>query len=208
MSRTVTLIDYGASNVTSVERALHRFGVQTARANTPAQIERATVLILPGVGHFSALIRALDEQNLRAPLLGALDRGVSFLGICLGLQALYDASEEAPELNGLRLFQGRVCALPANVKLPHMGWNQLARKNGSKLLNGIAPDAHFYFAHSYAACVGGNDSPVMATCTHGSEFVAVLEHKNIHAVQFHPEKSGQPGAQLLANFLNIAKASA
>lgn len=208
MTPTVTLIDYGAGNVTSVERALHKLGAGTTRANSADQIDRATTLILPGVGHFAALIRALDEQNLRAPLLAALEREIPFLGICLGLQALYDASEEAPELAGLKLFHQNVCALPANVKLPHMGWNQLHRINDSKLLAGIATDAHFYFAHSYAACAAENNSHAVATCIHGSEFVAVLEHKNIHAVQFHPEKSGQPGAQLLANFLTIASAKA
>lgn len=204
----VTLIDYGAGNVTSVERALQKLGADSVRANTPEQIDQARAIILPGVGHFAALIRALDSQGLRAPLLSALQSGAPFLGICLGLQALYEGSEEAPELLGLNQFPGKVCALPASVKLPHMGWNQLDRTNGSKLLTGIAPDAHFYFAHSYAASVGENNSPAVATCTHGSEFVAVVERRNVHAVQFHPEKSGPPGAQLLANFLNVAKAGA
>jgi imidazole glycerol phosphate synthase glutamine amidotransferase subunit len=204
---TVTLIDYGAGNVTSVERALQKLGAESTRGNTPQQIEQAGALILPGVGHFAALIRALDERDLRVPLLAALEHGVPFLGICLGLQALYDASEEAPELSGLKLFHQRVCALPANVKLPHMGWNQLRRITNSKLLEGIAPDDHFYFAHSYAARAAENNGNAVASCTHGSEFVAVIEHKNIHAVQFHPEKSGQPGARLLANFLSIAKAA-
>lgn len=208
MTPTVTLIDYGAGNVTSVERALQKLGAESLRANTPNQIDQARAIILPGVGHFAALIRAMDEQNLRAPLLSALARGIPFLGICLGLQALYEASEEAPELFGLKQFTGKVCALPANVKLPHMGWNQLRRKEDSRLLEGIAPDAHFYFAHSYAACVRANGSEAVATCSHGAEFVAVLERNNIHAVQFHPEKSGQPGAQLLGNFLSIAKADA
>ena len=208
MKPTVTVIDYGAGNVTSVERALHKLGANSTRANTPSQIDQARALILPGVGHFAALIRALDEHSLRAPLLSALERGVPFLGICLGLQALYEASEEAPELAGLKQFSGRVCALPTTVKLPHMGWNQLRRAQDSRLLAGVANDAHFYFAHSYAACVTNNESDIVATCSHGSEFVAVLEHKNIHAVQFHPEKSGQPGAQLLGNFLSVAKATA
>jgi imidazole glycerol phosphate synthase glutamine amidotransferase subunit len=205
---TIALIDYGAGNVTSVERALHKLSAETMRATSPQEIDNASALVLPGVGHFAALIRALDEQNLRTSLLGALERRVPFLGICLGLQALYDGSEEAPELSGLALFHQTVCALPADVKLPHMGWNQLRCAGDSRLLAGIAADAHFYFAHSYAACVTGGNRDVVATCSHGSEFVAVLEHENIHAVQFHPEKSGQPGAQLLANFLAIAKAAA
>jgi imidazole glycerol phosphate synthase glutamine amidotransferase subunit len=101
---TITLIDYGAGNVTSVERALQKLGTESLRANTPDQINQAPAIILPGVGHFAALIRALDEHNLRAPLLSALERGVPFLGICLGLQALYEASEEAPDLLGLDQF--------------------------------------------------------------------------------------------------------
>ncbi len=208
MTQTVTLIDYGAGNVTSVERALQKLGAESIRANTPSAIDQSSAIILPGVGHFAALIRALDDRHLRFPLLSALERGVPFLGICLGLQALYESSEEAPELPGLKQFAGNICALPANVKLPHMGWNQLRRAQKSRLLAGIAHDAHFYFAHSYAACATAGVSQVIATCNHGSEFVAVLEHKNIHAVQFHPEKSGQPGAQLLANFLSIAKVDA
>jgi glutamine amidotransferase/cyclase len=199
----VTLIDHGAGNVTSVQRALQRLGAESQRANTAECLRTAETLILPGVGHFAALIRALDEHNLRAPLLEALSRGVPFLGICLGLQALYDSSEEAPDLAGLQILPGRIRALPASVKLPHMGWNQLHLTGKSRLLEGIAPEAHFYFAHSYAVslhdCAQG-----VATCTHGSPFVAVLEQENINAVQFHPEKSGASGAQLLQNFLRLA----
>jgi imidazole glycerol phosphate synthase glutamine amidotransferase subunit len=209
VTAAITLIDYGAGNVPSVERALQKLGAATTRANAPQQIAEASALILPGVGHFATLIRALDEQNLRAPLLASFERGVPFLGICLGLQALYDASEEAPELRGLALIPQKICALPATVKLPHMGWNQLKPTNRSTLLTNIAPDAHFYFAHSYAAMIASERNPsTVATCTHGSEFTAVLEHKNIHAVQFHPEKSGEPGVQLLANFLAITKTKA
>src|SRR5262249_40543190 len=154
---------------------------------------------LPGVGHFGALIRALDERELRAPLLETLQRGVPFLGICLGLQALYQSSEEAPELHGLQLLPGQIRALPPEVKLPHMGWNQVHRERASRLLEGIDAGAHFYFAHSYAAIPtsGPDDASVVATCTHGSDFVAVLESRNLYAVQFHPEKSGAAGARLL-----------
>lgn len=200
----VTLIDYGAGNVTSVERALHRLGAGSIRAITPECIQNADALLLPGVGHFGALIRALDERALRAPLLDALNRGVPFLGICLGLQALYESSQEAPELHGLALLPGQIRVLPAEVKLPHMGWNQLRRVGASRLLEGIDSNAHFYFAHSYAAITSPRDAAVVATCAHGTDFTAVLEKQNVSAVQFHPEKSGAAGARLLQNFLRLA----
>ena len=198
----IELLDYGAGNVVSVERALLRLGAESHRASTPECISNADVLLLPGVGHYSALIRALDEHGLRTPLQEALARGIPFLGICLGLQALYETSEEAPELTGLHLLEGRVQSLPPKVKLPHMGWNQLQRQRESPLLDGIGTDAYFYFAHTFA--VMDTDASTVATCMHGSSFVAVAEHKNIHAMQFHPEKSGEPGRRLLKNFLRLA----
>jgi imidazole glycerol phosphate synthase glutamine amidotransferase subunit len=198
----VTLIDCGAGNATSVERALHRLGAAATRANTPQAIDQANVLLLPGVGHFAALLNSLDQRGLREPLLNALRRGIPFLGICLGLQALFQSSEEASQLHGLSFLSGKVQALPATVKLPHMGWNRLSRIRDSRLLAGIDDNSHFYFAHSYAACV--DDSSTTAICTHGTRFVAVLERGNIFAVQFHPEKSGAPGSQLLKNFLRAA----
>ena len=201
---TVTLIDYGAGNVPSVERALHRLGAQTCRATTAECMARAEALILPGVGHYAALIRALDERQMRAPLLEAIEKGVPFLGVCLGLQALYEGSEEAPELTGLGVFPGRVAALPAEVKLPHMGWNQLQGQQKSRLMKDIPADAYFYFAHSYAALPGSDQGTYVATCTHGTEFAAVIEREKLFAVQFHPEKSGPAGAQLLQNFLRLA----
>ncbi|GAC1625867.1 MAG: imidazole glycerol phosphate synthase subunit HisH [Candidatus Acidiferrum sp.] len=199
---TVTLIDYGAGNATSVERALNKLGAPSERASTPDAVSTANVLLLPGVGHFAALLRSLDDRGLREPLLDALRRGVPFLGICLGLQALYQTSEEASQLRGLSLLEGNVQALPATVKLPHMGWNHLDRKRDSRLLTGINENSFFYFAHSFAAC--DEDASTVATCSHGTKFVAVLERDNIFAVQFHPEKSGAPGAQLLSNFLKAA----
>jgi imidazole glycerol phosphate synthase glutamine amidotransferase subunit len=198
----VTLVDYGAGNVASVERALQRLGAASQRSHSPESLVNAEAIILPGVGHYGALVRALDQQNMRAALVDVLHRGVPFLGICLGLQALFKSSEEAPELQGLHLLPGRVCALPASVKLPHMGWNQLARKRDSRLLAGIESDSFFYFAHSFA--VTDSDFPPCASCTHGVEFATVIEHNNIYAVQFHPEKSGEAGAQLLQNFLELA----
>ncbi len=146
----ITIVDYGAGNVPSVERALLRLGAESERTNSLERISKAKALLLPGVGHYAALVRALDEQNMRAPLIGAIQRGVPFLGICLGLQVLFESSEEAPQLRGLQLLPGTVCALPSNVKLPHMGWNQLNAKRESRLLAGIDTGAYFYFAHSYA----------------------------------------------------------
>jgi imidazole glycerol phosphate synthase glutamine amidotransferase subunit len=198
----VTIIDYGAGNVPSVERALQRRGADTQRTSTPECISSAQALLLPGVGHYSALIRALDGQNIRTALVEAIQRGVPFLGICLGLQVLFQSSEEAPQLQGLSILPGRVRAMPSNVKLPHMGWNQVTRRHDSRLLEGIPDSAYFYFAHSYAAIDSLAYSS--ATCTHGTEFAAVLENKNICAVQFHPEKSGDAGARVLENFLRMA----
>jgi glutamine amidotransferase len=198
----VTIIDYGAGNVPSVERALQRLGADSERTNSPERISNAEALLLPGVGHYSALVRALDEQNWRAPLTEAIRRGVPFLGICLGLQVLYESSEEASELHGLSLLPGKVGALPNTVKLPHMGWNQVAVRHESRLLEGIPQESYFYFAHSYALL--DSNGICAATCTHGTDFAAVVENQNIFAVQFHPEKSGEPGAHLLRNFLRLA----
>jgi imidazole glycerol phosphate synthase glutamine amidotransferase subunit len=197
----VTIMDYGAGNVTSVERALRRLGATPSRTDRREEIASAERIVLPGVGHYGALIAALDRRGLRQPLLGAISRGAKFLGICLGLQVLYASSEEAPELAGLGLLQGQVSQLPPTVKLPHMGWNRLERSENSRLLDGISSDDYFYFAHSYAAPSSGAEAA--ALCGYGREFMAVLERDNIFGVQFHPEKSGAPGAKLLENFLRI-----
>ena len=197
----ITLLDSGTNNVASVERALQRLGAETQRATAPECIANAEALLLPGVGHFEALIRVLDQLNLRAPLVDAIRSGVPFLGICLGLQILYNGSDEAPELTGLQVLPGRVRTLPTTVKLPHMGWNRLLVKQRSPLLESIDADAYFYFAHTYAAI--GQREETVAACSYGTEFVAVLERENMYAVQFHPEKSGEAGAQVLRNFMRL-----
>ena len=200
----VGVMDYGAGNFPSVARALDKLGAELLIVVWPSDLKTADAIILPGVGNYAALIRALDERSLRAPLLDAIARGVPFLGICLGLQALYSSSEEAPALSGLNLFSGSVRALPATVKLPHMGWKRLRLQRTSQLLAGASESDYFYFAHSYAAAPSPGPNEVAATCSHGANFTAVLEHKNIFATQFHPEKSGAAGARLLQNFLGLA----
>lgn len=199
----VTLVDYGAGNLPSVERALARLGAETGRASTPGEICAARAVILPGVGHFAAMARALEKQQLGTALHTALLRGVPFLGICLGMQALYESSDEAPGLRGLGIFPGHVVPLPASAKLPHMGWNQLHRQGSSRLLRGIPDDAYFYFAHSYAVLTP--DGSTAARCHHGAAFVAAVERENVFGVQFHPEKSGDAGAQVLRNFLEVTR---
>jgi imidazole glycerol phosphate synthase glutamine amidotransferase subunit len=202
----ISLLDYGAGNLPSVERALRRLNVQTERISTSDGVAKASALILPGVGHYGALIRALGRDGLRESLIEVIERGIPFLGICLGLQALFHNSEEAPNLQGLEILPGSVRVLSASVKLPHMGWDQLQAKGGSRLLEGIDSAAYFYFAHSYAVASCG-DEPALetrATCSYGGEFVAVTEKENIFAVQFHPEKSGDAGQRILENFLRIA----
>jgi imidazole glycerol phosphate synthase glutamine amidotransferase subunit len=202
----ISLLDYGAGNLPSVERALQRLGVQTERISTSLAVAKASALVLPGVGHYGALLRALDRDGLRESLIAAIERGVPFLGICLGLQALFENSDEAPDLHGLQILPGSVRVLRGAVKLPHMGWDQLQAKAGSRLLEGIDSAAYFYFAHSYAVpyCAEKRALETRATCSYGGEFVAVTERENIFAVQFHPEKSGDAGQRVLENFLRIA----
>jgi imidazole glycerol phosphate synthase glutamine amidotransferase subunit len=199
----VCIVDYGAGNLPSVERALRSLGVETACVTRPEQIAAASALILPGVGHFSAFVTGLRERNLTTALREALAGGMPVLGICLGLQAMFSSSAEAPGERGLDLIHENVQALPANVKSPHIGWNQLRRLRTSILLREIPGDAYFYFAHSYAAAA--NEPHTAAACDHGFPFAAVVEKNNMMAVQFHPEKSGEAGSRVLRNFLEWAQ---
>src|SRR5258706_4759893 len=157
----IALVEYGAGNLPSVERALTRLGVESRRASTPEAFASCDALILPGVGHFGALMRSLAERSLVTPLRNAVASGVPLLGICLGLQAMFASSDEAVGDAGLGLFPQKVSALPATDRLPHMGWNQLRRVRPSSLLEGVPEDAYFYFAHTYAALDAGEAEPAL-----------------------------------------------
>ena len=199
----ISIVDYGAGNLPSVERALAKLGAETQLATEAAHISSAKAIVLPGVGHFSAFVNGLRERKLVEPLRKVFDEGVPILGICLGLQAMFETSEEAPGERGLGFISGEVRALPANVKSPHIGWNQLRLLQSVVLLSGVPEDAFFYFAHSFAA--PAETAPTSAACDHGMAFAAVVEQRNLLAVQFHPEKSGEAGAQVLRNFVEAVQ---
>jgi imidazole glycerol-phosphate synthase subunit HisH len=199
----ITILDYGAGNLRSVENTLGEIGAEYELVRDAAALSRATKVILPGVGHFGQMMRALDQMQVRDALLERIRGGVPFLGICLGLQALFESSEEAPEERGLGLFQGEIRRFSANARVPHMGWNEIEPRihshTGAKLLANLAPHPYLYFAHSYYAPV---TEATAATCTYTLPYTAVLETKNIFGVQFHPEKSGPIGLQIVRNFIN------
>lgn len=196
----IALLDYGAGNLRSVQNALDQVGAEYEVVRDSAGLNRSSRIILPGVGHFGQMMRALHEMNVRESLLGRLQSDTPFLGICLGLHALFDGSTEAPEAAGLGLFRGTVERFPAGARVPHMGWNTVTPAPGARLFNSSSVEPYFYFAHSYFVppCAGGT-----ATCTYGQPFVAAFEHDNIFGVQFHPEKSGPAGLALLERFLQL-----
>ena len=199
----ISILDYGAGNLRSVQNTLGEIGAEYELTHDAAALSRATKIILPGVGHFGQMMRALDQMQVRAALVERIRSGIPFLGICLGLQALFESSEEAPGERGLGLFKGEIRRFSASARVPHMGWNRIdpsaEPRNGAKLLADIAPHPYLYFAHSYYAPVS---DATAATCTYTVPYTAVLESKNIHGVQFHPEKSGPLGLQIVKNFVD------
>ncbi len=192
----ISVIDYGAGNLRSVLNAIDAAGAPHRLVRDPAAIEKSQKIVLPGVGHFGQMMSALDRLELRSAILDRIAAGVPFFGICLGLQALYERSEEAPDRIGLGVLPGIVKKFGRAVRVPHMGWNQLHAHGESRLLEGL--DRPFvYFANSFFA----PPDRAAATCEYGIEFCAVVEQSNIYAVQFHPEKSGAAGLRILRNFV-------
>jgi imidazole glycerol-phosphate synthase subunit HisH len=196
----IRVIDYGAGNLRSVANTLEKTGASFEIISAPDRLEDAAKIILPGVGHFGQLIRSLDTLGFRAPLLDRIRAGVPFLGICLGLQAMFESSAEAPEQKGLGLFPGRVERFPAHARVPHMGWNEIEPRFDSRLLRGLAPHPYVFFANSYYCPL--NDATA-AACRYELDFTAALEHENIFGVQFHPEKSGPVGLHIVRNFVEL-----
>lgn len=195
-----TIIDYGAGNLRSVQNTLDELKAEYVVTNQPQMVQEADKLLLPGVGHFGQMMTALDRLRLRDPILNRMRAGVPMLGICLGLQSLFETSEESPDSRGLGLFPGTVKRFIGDIRIPHMGWNSFSAVRETRLLKGLTNQPYAYFAHSFYV-------PVMeataATCTYAQPYTAILEHENIFGVQFHPEKSGPVGLQIVKNFLDL-----
>jgi imidazole glycerol phosphate synthase glutamine amidotransferase subunit len=189
----IAVYDYGAGNLRSVQNTLAEIGCEHEIVRDAEGLERASKIILPGVGHFGQMMRSL---SVRETLKERIAAGVPFLGICLGMQALFEASEEAPEASGLGLFSGVVRRFPAEARVPHMGWDELEVRPCSRLLK----PGFVYFAHSYYVPEVDDAS---AFCTYGVRYTAAIEAGNVFGVQFHPEKSGPVGLAVVRRFLEL-----
>lgn len=201
----IALIDYGAGNLTSVRKGFAAAGAELVTPADPSGLSQVTGIVVPGVGHFAAT-SALEGPWIVA-IREAVSRGVPLLGICLGMQWLFEGSDEAPGLGGLGAVEGVCARLPYDetgvLKVPHVGWNSLTALRPSRLLEGIESGSQVYFTHSFAAPVTAETA---ATCTHGTEFAAAVEAGHVFGVQFHPEKSSAAGIRILRNFAAIVRA--
>jgi imidazole glycerol-phosphate synthase subunit HisH len=195
----IALIDYGAGNLTSVRKAFRALGADLMTPQAPSELPGVRGIVVPGVGHFGAT--AAIDDNWRRAIREAVDRNAALLGICLGMQWLYERSAEAPTLAGLGLFEGcceRFAPDGAARKIPHVGWNSLDEPRGDGLMSSVAARSQVYFTHSYFAPVTPDAA---ATTTYGQTFAAVVERGRIAGVQFHPEKSGETGLHILRNWI-------
>ncbi|WP_424952295.1 imidazole glycerol phosphate synthase subunit HisH [Deinococcus sp.] len=202
MTLPVALLDYGGGNVHSCHKALVRVGIETRVVSVPAELEGTRGLVVPGQGHFRQVMEAFDSSGFRAPILKAATAGEPIFGICVGMQMLLEGSEEAPGVAGLGLLPGmvkRFVPQPGADKVPHMGWNSIDKVGDSALLRGLVCPAYAYFVHSYYVPLTV-DVEAGAITEYGAAFWSVLSHGNLHATQFHPEKSGEVGMAVLRRF--------
>ena len=197
---TITVIDYKAGNLTSVMKALDALGCAAEVTADPDVVRRATRVILPGVGHFQAT-QLLEDTGLAAAVSDSIARGVGFLGICVGLQWLFEGSTEAPASKGLSVFSGQCERFAPGVKVPHVGWNEVRVAQRSRLMRGVEDRAFVYYTHSYRAPVVDG---TVAVTEYSGPFSGAVERDNVMGVQFHPEKSGVAGMRVLKNFVEMA----
>jgi glutamine amidotransferase/cyclase len=196
----IALLDYGAGNVGSVRKAVEYLGYPAQPVDCPDALLSAEKIVFPGQGHFGAMMKALAERRMLEPLRHLLATAKPFLGICLGLQALYEGSDEAPEVPGLGILPGRVRRFEGVFKVPHVGWSQLEFRRDDGMLRGVADGSFVYYCHSYYGPVTKESS---AVTQYGQPFAAAVEMNNLWAVQFHPEKSAEAGLKVLKNFLEV-----
>ena len=194
----IALIDYRAGNLTSVKKALASIGAEVMVPSAPEELADAAGVIVPGVGHFGAT-KALEGAWTEA-ILARVGEGRPLLGICLGMQWLYEGSDEAPDVPGLGLLSGRCYRISGDVKVPHVGWNSLAIQQKTSIVEGVVPDSQVYFTHSYVGPVNGD---TIAVTDHGETFAAIVQRGHVAGVQFHPEKSGDVGLRILRNFIEM-----
>ena len=194
---TIAILDYGMGNLLSVERALHRVGADAEITGDRSRASTADAMVVPGVGHFGACMRGLSQQGLGTAVREFAATGRPVFGVCVGMQILFEASEEDPE-PGLGLLPGAVERLPDSVKVPHMGWNDVTRTGRHPYLADVDDGERFYFVHSYAPAV--DPAITVGTSEHGRTFAAVVARDNVFATQFHPEKSGDAGLRIYERF--------
>lgn len=200
----IAVIDYGAGNLMSVKKALDFIGAENEITMDRAEIQKASHVILPGVGSFGDAMASMKERGLTDTVKEAAMSGKPFLGICLGLQLLFEDSEESPGIKGLGLLNGRISSIPRDMglKVPHIGWNSVSVQKKDGIFKDIPDESYFYFVHSYYLN-GANENDVAGTAVYGVNIECAVQRGNLCATQFHPEKSGEIGLKLLKNFLSM-----